>query len=44
MGQTPKLDKLYCCERCRATFLFQSDVEDHFRMYGHRQIHEIDLS
>ncbi|MGI0048842.1 MAG: hypothetical protein ACREAW_04820 [Nitrososphaera sp.] len=38
-----KLDKLYCCERCHAVFLFQSDVEDHARMCGHRQVREMDL-
>jgi hypothetical protein len=43
MHQALKLDKLYYCELCHAMFLFQSDVEDHARISGHRQIREIDL-
>jgi hypothetical protein len=39
-----KLDKIFCCERCRAMFLFRSDVEDYAAMCGHGQVREMDLA
>ena len=44
MKQALKLDKLYCCQKCHAVFLFPSDVEDHIRMSGHERIREIKFS
>jgi hypothetical protein len=38
-----KLDKVFCCRQCTSVFLFESDVEDHAEMCGHRDILEIDL-
>ncbi len=43
MQNAPKLDKVFCCRRCASVFLFESDVEDHAEMCGHRSIMEIDL-
>jgi hypothetical protein len=43
MKQALKIDKMFCCELCRAVFLFESDVEDHAEMSGHRLIREINL-
>jgi hypothetical protein len=43
MKSALKLDKVFCCQRCTSVFLFESDVEDHAEMCGHRSIVEIDL-
>jgi hypothetical protein len=43
MKQALKLDKIFCCELCYAVFLFESDVEDHAEMSGHRQILEMNI-
>lgn len=43
MKQALKLDKVFCCELCRSVFLFESDVEDHAEMSGHRKIIEINI-
>jgi len=33
-----KLDRVYCCSQCSAIFLFRSDVEDHDRIFGHKEM------
>lgn len=43
MKSALKLDKVFCCRKCASVFLFESDVEDHAEMCGHRSIVEIDL-
>jgi len=30
-----RLDKLFVCNECRASFLFQSDILDHKEAMGH---------
>jgi hypothetical protein len=32
-----KIDKIYICQHCKSTFLFNSDTEDHERLWGHTQ-------
>jgi hypothetical protein len=36
--QVEILDKLYFCKECKAVFLFESDVEDHVMLRGHKEI------
>jgi hypothetical protein len=39
-----KLDRVYCCKRCSAVFLFKSDVDDHREMSGHGDVKEMPFS
>ena len=34
---------LWVCHECNREFLFQSDVDDHMRMDGHKEIRKYDL-
>jgi hypothetical protein len=34
---------LWVCHECKKDFLFQSDVDDHMRIEGHREIRKYDL-
>lgn len=38
-----KLDKVYVCMRCGASFLFKSDVENHSESAGHKETREFPL-
>lgn len=39
-----KLDRVYVCTKCKASFLFRSDVEDHGRFFaGHIDTYEVTL-
>ena len=36
MGTQLGLDRLYCCNTCRESFLFLRDKDDHTQQTGHR--------
>lgn len=38
-----KLDRVYVCINCGASFLFQSDTEYHRELTGHREMCEFPL-
>ncbi len=38
-----KLDKVYVCMNCGASFLFKSDIEYHSESAGHREMCEFPL-
>ena len=35
---------LWVCHECKKEFLFESDVDDHMRMAGHKEIRKYDLN
>ena len=37
------LDRLYCCQSCKSSFLFASDVREHEELAGHLSYKEIPL-
>jgi|GEM_PF-2501544 len=41
MGEALKLDKIYVCKQCNASFLFMSDMTEHYDDTNHKGMFEM---
>jgi len=39
-----RLDRIYCCGKCKSVFLFKADVDDHKEMSGHADMSVLPFS
>jgi hypothetical protein len=39
-----RLDRIYCCNKCKSVFLFKADVDDHEQMSGHSDMNVLPFS